>query len=134
MNETQTMTLRAAVDRIIPPDDLNPGGAEAGAYDYLLRQLAPGGDLVTRNAEYETGLDALDALARRTHAAPFATLSPDAQDTVLIAFEQQAPAFFRAFVEHAQEGFYTSPVAWEMIGWRVSDYAVVPRELTEAQQ
>ena len=41
-SERQAATLRAMVDRLIPPDDF-PGGWEAGVGDYLARQLS--GDL-----------------------------------------------------------------------------------------
>jgi hypothetical protein len=120
LNETQIATLRAAVDRIIPPDDQYPGGVEVGALDYLLRHLAEGGDLHPHLNAYQTGLDEIDRLARKTHAAPFFELSEVLQDAVLIAYEQHAPRFFRLLVEQTQEGFYTSPRSWEMIGWKVN--------------
>lgn len=40
LNEEEARFLRAAVDRIIPPDDQWPGAAEAGVVTYLDRQLA----------------------------------------------------------------------------------------------
>jgi hypothetical protein len=119
LTSEQTETLRAAVDRIIPPDDF-PGGAEAGALTYLLQQLNR--DLAPYRDEYTAFLDELDAAAKREHSgAAFAQLPPDAQDILLRTFEASAwkGPFFRRFVEHAQEGFYTSPDSWDMIGWKV---------------
>jgi hypothetical protein len=119
LNETQTATLRAAVDRLIPPDDF-PGGIEAGAADYILQQLSR--DFAPIQKEYADFLDALDTLARAQSSAPaFATLPPERQDELLKAVEADPThaSFFRRFVEHAQEGFYISPDAWGMIGWKV---------------
>ena len=126
---THDPTLRAAVDRIIPPDDV-PGGWAAGVGDYLARQFA--GDLAHLRDDYRAGLAALDAAARRAHAAPFAALPPATQDTLLAAVERgdhgDAPArFFATLVTHAMEGYYGDPgnggnrdaAAWAMIGFEV---------------
>jgi gluconate 2-dehydrogenase gamma chain len=120
LDEAATETLRAAVDRIIPPDDESPGGLEAGVADFLLDGLAPGGYFPGDLPCYEEGLTALDALARRMFGASFAAIGAAQQDTVLIQFAADAPAFFPLLVEQCQEGFYTSPAGQEMIGWRVT--------------
>ena len=129
----QLTTLRAAVDRLIPPDDF-PGGWEAGVGDYLHRQIA--GDLRDVVDLYRTGLDALDAEARASAGAGFADLDPAARDALLARVEagdvtNNWPAdparFFRLLVEHAMEGYYSDPgnggnrdgVAWRMIGFEV---------------
>ncbi len=120
LTENRLATLRAAVDRIIPADDLCPGGVEAGVFDFLVRHLTPGGYFPHLLPEYETGLDALDALARGRFSAPFATVDAAQQDDTLIHFEAESPHFFSLLVEQAQEGFYTSPTAHAMIGWRTT--------------
>ncbi len=83
----QRATLRALVDRIIPPDEF-PGGWEAGVGDYLDRQLA--GDLRAYVEVYRGGLDALDTEARAVAAAPFAALDQAAQDHLLAQIEAGA--------------------------------------------
>ena len=118
LDDVQRATLGAAIDRVIPADD-TPGGVAAGALDYLLAQLTH--DLAPQLENYRAFLTALEAAAQESHGASFASLSLEAQDALLRRFEAdpaQAP-FFRRFVEHAQEGFYISPEAWHMIGWRV---------------
>jgi hypothetical protein len=125
----QTATLRAAIDRIIPPDDY-PSGWEAGVGDYLARQLA--GDLASVLDTYQSGLDQLDIAAQATAGADFADLTPDAQDALLTAIEAGAQGddlarFFRLLVAHTMEGYYGDPgnggnrdqVAWRMIGFEV---------------
>ncbi len=133
LSERQLATLRALIDRLIPPDDV-PGGWEAGAGEYLLRQLA--GDLRPILSVYQAGLDALDAEARASGAAGFAELPPARQDELLGAVERGAvaaewpidpAAFFSAAVAHAAEGFYADPanggnrgaLAWRMVGFEV---------------
>lgn len=129
LTATQETTLRAAVDRIIPPDD-DPGGWAAGVGDYLSCQFTR--DLAPLLDRYEAGLAALDAAAHRAHAAPFAALPPATQDELLTAVErgQHGDAlalFFATLVTHTMEGFYGDPgnggnrdaAAWAMIGFAV---------------
>jgi gluconate 2-dehydrogenase gamma chain len=129
----QTDSLRAAMNRIIPPDDF-PGAWEAGAGDYVLRLLA--GDLPQFMIVYQQGLDALDAEAQAVHQTSFAALNPVTQDMLLSYIERGQvqtiwpldPAeFFRLLVDHTMEGYYSDPgnggnhdgAAWGMIGFEV---------------
>jgi hypothetical protein len=132
-SERQAATLRALVDRLIPPDDF-PGGWDAGVGDYLARHLAH--DLGPLRDQYRAGLDALDAEAQATAGARFAALDTELQDALLGRVEAGAVVtpwpvdpivFFRHAVEHAAEGYYGDPgnggnrdaVAWRMIGFEV---------------
>ena len=129
----QTATLRAAVDRIIPPDEF-PGGWDAGVGVYLERQLQH--DLRPQLDTYRAGLDALEAEALAVAGLNFAALDPPAQDALLARVEAGdvrtvwpvAPAlFFSMLVDHAMEGYYGDPgnggnrdaIAWRMIGFEV---------------
>jgi hypothetical protein len=58
LTELQQQTLRAVVDRIIPPDDY-PGAWDAGIGDYLARQFE--GDLALQLDLFTKGLDGLEA-------------------------------------------------------------------------
>ncbi|HJZ49742.1 MAG TPA: gluconate 2-dehydrogenase subunit 3 family protein [Roseiflexaceae bacterium] len=131
--ERQLATLRALIDRIIPPDDF-PSGWEAGVGDYLEGQFER--DLRPQLDRYRAGLDALDAEARAAAGAGFAELGAAEQDALLSQVEAgqvtvrwpiDPAAFFSAAVEHAMEGFYSDPgnggnrdgVSWRMIGFEV---------------
>ena len=133
LTEKQTEVLRVAMNRIIPPDDF-PGGWEAGAGDYLLRQLD--GDLAHFAEFYKRGLDALESEARAASGTAFAEMDVAAQDALLARIEADEAAtdwpekpsiFFRRLVEHTMEGFYGDPgnggnrdgVSWKMIGFEV---------------
>lgn len=130
-DEPQLATLRALVDRLIPPDDF-PGGWEAGVGDYLIGLLA--GDLRAQAERYRLGLDALDAEARASAGAAFATLEATAQDELLSRVERgdvhaawpvEPAAFFADMADRAAEGYYGDPgnggnrgrASWDMIGF-----------------
>jgi len=126
---TQQTTLRAAIDRVIPPDQFL-GGWAAGVGDYLTCQFA--GDFAGLIGQYEIGLDALDATARQAHGASFAALSTATQDHLLGQIEAgtagvELARFFAMLVTHTMEGYYGDPdnggnrdaVAWQMIGFEV---------------
>jgi hypothetical protein len=131
--EQQLATLRALVDRIIPPDDY-PSGWEAGVGDYLARQFER--DLRAQIARYRAGLDALEAEARATAGLGFAGMDAASQDDLLrrveagqvaTAWPIDPAAFFHDAVDHTMEGFYSDPgnggnrdaVSWRMIGFEV---------------
>jgi gluconate 2-dehydrogenase subunit 3-like protein len=123
--------LRAVVDRILPADDY-PGAWDAGASEYLGRQLD--GDLLAMREVVQAGLAALDAEAQTRSGAGFAALSPEAQDALLRDVESGAVRaewtvspqhFFALLVRTTAEGFYSDPaqggnrnrVSWAMTGF-----------------
>jgi hypothetical protein len=132
MTERQLGTLRAAADRIIPPDE-TCGAAEAGAAEFILRLLSS--DL---SGEWETYLEGLDGIDREADARlgrAFTALTAEEQDTILKGIEADCVKaawtisprkFFQMLVEHVLEGFYADPgnggnrdaVSWKMIGYR----------------
>ena len=131
LTEQQQQTLRAAVDRIIPPDEY-PGAWQSGVGDYLARQFE--GDLRPVFDDYCTGLTALDAESIASFQQTFNKLSEEDQDHVLRLVEggevlttwEVAPrVFFNLLVRTTAEGFYSEPeqggnrnaASWEMIGF-----------------
>ena len=131
LTEQQQQTLRAAVDRIIPPDDY-PGAWESGVVDYLTRQFER--DLRPAFDDYCNGLTALDAESLARFQQNFSQLSEGDQDHVLRLVEtgevittwKVAPhSFFDLLVRTTAEGFYSEPeqggnrnaVSWSMVGF-----------------
>jgi hypothetical protein len=108
-------TLNAAADRIVPPDDGTPGAIESGAAAQLIAMLD--GDLAHLCADYDAFLAQLDAEAQVQHGPRFADLSADQQDALLQSF--QTMAFFRLFVEHVHEQFWTTPASLALVGFEV---------------
>jgi len=131
LTRQQQQTLRAAVDRIIPPDD-HPGAWLSGVGDYLARQFE--GDLRPVLDTYRAGLTALEAEAVARFQQSFALLSADQQDTVLrdieggellTTWDVGPRLFFKLLVDTTAEGFYSDPqqggnrnaVSWAMTGF-----------------
>ena len=131
LTEEQQLTLRAAINRIIPPDDY-AGAWDAGVGDYLARQFE--GDLAPVVDLYLAGLKSLDDEASARYQNTFEKLSDDEKDFLLSQVEQgevltnwtvSPPRFFTLLVETAVEGFYSDPeqggnrdrVSWVMTGF-----------------
>ena len=135
MTDVQQQTLRAAVNRIIPPDDY-PGAWEAGVGDYLARQFE--GDLAPQLDLYRAGLDAVEAEALTRFQSSFARLTLAQQDTtlhhieageVLTSWPIPPARFFELLVNTTAEGYYSEPeqggnraaISWAMTGFEVAD-------------
>ena len=131
LNESQQRTLRAAIDRIIPPDDY-PGAWQAGVGDYLAKQFE--GDLKPVLDAYREGLNSLEDEAIVRYQQSFCSLTDTAQDNLLKQVEQgevltkwafPPVSFFRLLTETTAEGFYSEPeqggnrdgVSWAMTGF-----------------
>lgn len=123
--------LRAAIDRILPADE-HPGAWEAGAAEYLTRQLE--GDLLPLREVVLSGLAALDAEAASRFGSGFAELSAESRDALLrdvergvvrAAWTVSPERFFDVLVRTTAEGFYGDPgqggnrgqVSWAMTGF-----------------
>jgi gluconate 2-dehydrogenase gamma chain len=132
--------VEAAVARLIPSDDLGPGGVEAGVPYFIDQQLAgaygagartylqgPFGDAtpeqgyqlpLTPQQLYRTALADLDAHCASAHGATFAALSPADQDAVLRGLESgevslaRVPGrvFFDALLADVKQGFFSDPM------------------------
>ncbi|MCC6705700.1 MAG: gluconate 2-dehydrogenase subunit 3 family protein [Thermomicrobiales bacterium] len=118
-------TLKAATDRIFPPDDLGPSATEAGVFVYIDRALA--GRYATLLPLYQEGLAALDGASE---GGEFAALAPEAQDALLTQIEageiESVPAgFFGSLLSCTREGLFADPVhggnqnfaGWDLIGY-----------------
>lgn len=132
-------TLKAALDRIIPNDDLGPGANEMGAFVFIDRSF--GGLHKDALPLYQSGLAALDTAAG---SGGFAGLDADKRDAILTDAEggklDGAPAgFFATLVAHTREGVFCDPIrggnvdfaGWDLIGypgvkliWTAEDQAI----------
>jgi len=123
--------VEAICARLIPTDATGPGAAEARAAHYIDRALA--GALKASRPAYASGLAALDAYARSSRGASFASLPPADQDRVLqdvesggvTGFDNGSTAFFSLVRAHTIEGTFCDPfyggnagfVGWDLIGY-----------------
>jgi gluconate 2-dehydrogenase gamma chain len=130
----------AAVDRLIPPDDLGPGARDAGVTVFIDRQLSgaygtagkwymqgPFGESapeqgyqrpLTPQELYRVSIAALNALARGRHDERFDLLTPEQQDGILTELDEgtlqveDAPVaeFFSMLLSNTMEGFFSDPM------------------------
>jgi len=136
-NPTQTRTLEAVCDQIIPPDDEYPGAKDAGVPYYIDRALT---NWAPENRwDYVVGLEGTDESSQLMFRAKFADLKWDEQTRVLEAMEKgDAPGqtwsrlkiggdrssgfqsrsepggtssqnFFNLVVTHTMQGYYADP-------------------------
>lgn len=128
LTEVQMKTLEAFVDQLIPEDELGPGAVAAGAQNYISIQLA--GYLAGEKAAFVTGLEGLEAYAKRTYGVPFTELSAEKRDEVLTAMDgnkaegfANARNFFTRARRLALEGTFGDPhyggnkngIGWDII-------------------
>jgi gluconate 2-dehydrogenase gamma chain len=121
LTDAEARTLAALCDQIIPPDDF-PGAAEAGAVEFIDRQLST--HYREHRDAYRRGLADAEAYSDAQFKRPVAALSFDQQTQIAKALEKDRPRFFRLLLAHTMQGFYGSPrhggnhdaVSWRMLG------------------
>jgi gluconate 2-dehydrogenase gamma chain len=136
----EARAIEAAVDRLIPADDLGPGAKEAGVAVFIDLQMvtawgngdhfyrqgpfvagtpAQGYQLAFTPAEtFRLGLAKLDESARKANGAAFADLSAAQQDALLAQAEHgqldfgplPSGVFFGALLDATMEGFFADPI------------------------
>jgi len=132
--------IEAAVDRLIPADDLTPGGTDCGVATFIDRQLAGAwgsGDRtymqgpwdkgvptqgyqspMTPAEFFRAGIAATNAYCRKTLQKEFDRLAADQQVKVLQDMEQgraaldgvPAQEFFNLLLATTMQGFFADPV------------------------
>ncbi|PZA08067.1 MULTISPECIES: gluconate 2-dehydrogenase subunit 3 family protein [unclassified Meiothermus] len=132
--------VEAAVARLIPADELGPGGLEAGCAYYIDQQLSgsygnagrwymqgPFGESapeqgyqlpLTPRQLYRLGIEKVNAYCQAQYGNPFDQLSTQQQDEVLAAMDggklpvADAPIseFFNLLLGNAIEGFFADPI------------------------
>ena len=139
-NSDEAAWMEAAVNRMVPADELGPGGLDLGVAVCIDRQLAgaygqgakmylqgpwPAGTpeqgwqtRMTPAACYRAAVPRIDAHCRATFGAAFAALSEAQQDTVLSGLESgsinlvdlPSHLFFKLFRTNVMEGLFSDPI------------------------
>jgi gluconate 2-dehydrogenase gamma chain len=139
LSDAQLRLVAAFVDRLIPKDELGPSASESGVPVYINRAL--GDYLAGEKTAFVEGLEATDALARRTQNAAFADLTAAQQDALLTSMDNgsaegfpTARAFFSRARRLALEGMFGDPYYGgnkNFAGWDLIKYPG-PRLATSA--
>lgn len=140
LTQPEIRFLDAAVERLIPTDDLGPGGREAGVTCYIDRQLSSVWGTHGRNYRsgpwldgtpeqgfqsrltpqeiYRIGIQEINAVCRAKYERPFDQLQPEKQDEVLKALEKDqvelpsmsSKLFFDLLWRNTEEGYFADPM------------------------
>jgi gluconate 2-dehydrogenase gamma chain len=140
LNATEAAFLSAAVDALIPADDISPSGSGCGVVIFIDRQLASawgGGDKMYRSGPFHpgtpeqgyqlplsprdyfaAGIVAANDWTRSAYGKKFDGLSVDDRISALEAMDQgraeftqlDARAFFNRLLEITMEGFFSDPI------------------------
>jgi gluconate 2-dehydrogenase gamma chain len=140
LNETEHAFVVAAVDTLIPADELSPSGSDCGIATFIDRQLASawgggakmyragpfhkgkpeqGYQLALTPAEFfSTGIAAANAWSRKTYGHDFDRLSADQRVEALKAMQEgkaefadfSSRAFFARLLAITMEGFFADPI------------------------
>jgi gluconate 2-dehydrogenase gamma chain len=140
LNETEFAFVVAAVDTLIPADELSPSGSDCGVAVFIDRQLASawgGGAKMYRSGPFVkgkpeqgyqlpltpaefliAGIGAANAWSRKTYGRDFDRLDPDKRVEALKAMEAgqaefadfSARAFFARLLDMTMQGFFADPI------------------------
>jgi len=145
--------IEASVDRLIPADELGVGGKDAGCAIFIDRQLAgpygqaaglymrppflrgsppkPANPPKPPAAIYRAALKEFAGhVSNKFGGRPFASLSPQDQDSVLSELENgsielktvKSTEFFNLLLQNTMEGYFADPIYGgnrDMAGWRL---------------
>ena len=148
-NTEEAAFVEAALARLIPKDDQWAGALEAGAPNYMDKQLAGAwgaGERLYRSGPWQPGTptqgyqlpftpaelfrSAIGAVNKELAQRPFAKMSPDEQDNYLKSLEAggkdlggvPSDVFFAHLWQCTLEGFFSDPVYGgnrDMVSWRM---------------
>ena len=140
LTQPEVRFLDAAVERLIPTDELGPGGKEAGVTCYIDRHLCSAWGTHGRNYRsgpwlegapeqgfqsrltpqeiYRIGIQEINEYCRAQHDKPFDQLSAARQEEVLKALEQNevelpslsSKLFFDLLWRNTEEGYFADPM------------------------
>jgi gluconate 2-dehydrogenase gamma chain len=143
LSPSDSATIAAFCERLIPSDKTGPGAREANVVRYIDRALA--GDLRAFRPAYVAAIAAINSYSRSRHGAPFAALSPEKQDAVMqdmdlnrtttqdpsveraagastADFLPNAKAVFEMIRTHAMQGMFGDPEHGgnvKFVGWKL---------------
>ena len=140
LTDAEAAFFSAAVDTMIPADELTPSGSDCGIVTFIDRQLASawgGGAKMYRNGPFRkaapeygyqlpltprqfftAGIAATNAWTRKTHGKDFDRLAVKEREDALKALEQgkaelgefEGKQFFEALLQITMQGFFADPI------------------------
>lgn len=137
LSPAELTTLKAAIDRVIPSDELGPGASEAGVHIFIDQALA--GESAALLPLFQGGLAVLDAAAG---AGGFAGLDAAGQDEILTQaaagkLANMPESFFILLVVNTRFGMFSDPIYGgnkDFAGWDLMQFPGIKLVWSEADQ
>jgi gluconate 2-dehydrogenase gamma chain len=142
LSEPEIRFLEAAVEHLIPTDELGPGARDAGVVVYIDRQLAgtPQQGYQSRftpQEVYRIAIREINQHCRAEFDRPFAQLASDRQLRLLEQLEKNEIAlpslsskfFFDLLWRNTEEGYFADPLYGgnrDKVGWKLLGFPGVP--------
>jgi gluconate 2-dehydrogenase gamma chain len=147
-NHADAATIAAFTERLMPSAPGKPGARDADVLNYI--DLALAGAYADQQDFYRRGLAQLEAYCRSAHKEPFVRLSPEQQDEVISALENDkatgfaypsAREFFNTLRTHTMEGMFADPLyggnkdfaGWKLVGFPGAQAIFTPTDLQSKQ-
>ncbi len=147
-NHADAATIAAFTERIMPSAPDKPGAREADVLNYI--DLALAGAYSELQEFYRHGLAQLDTHCRAAYKESFVHLTPEKQDEVISALEEnKAPGFawptarefFTTLRVHTMEGMFADPLyggnkdfaGWRLVGFPGAQAIFTPMDLQSKQ-
>ena len=139
-NMTDSVTIAAIAERIMPGAPGKAGATDANVFNYI--DLALAGAYADQQEFYRHGLTQLDDYCNTSYQKSFAKLAAAQQDEVLTALDQgkasgfewpTAQAFFNTLRTHTMEGMFADPVYGgnkDFAGWRLVGFPGAQQQFT----
>lgn len=140
-NDTDSLTIVALAERLMPGAPEKPGATDAGVLNYI--DLALSGAYADLQDFYRRALAQLDAHCLAAYGSAFRTLDAAQQDAILSLLEKgpiaefiwpTAQSFFNALRLHTMEGMFADPVYGgnkNFAGWRLIGFPGAQPQFTE---
>jgi Gluconate 2-dehydrogenase subunit 3 len=147
LSPTEMGTLKSVLARLLPADELGPGGVEAGVLAYIVGALA--GPYKALLPAYQGFLTTLNHAAKAGGAGSFQSLSPEKQTKLLEQVEigkvpgvpppgqEAAATAFKHVLSHMREGMFADPMYGgnqNLAGWKLIGFPGIQLVLTERLQ
>ena len=112
LNNSQQMTLKFAMDEIIPANEKMPSASEIGSITYVLKIIGELPDLLPL---FQTLSDKIEVRSLENFNSSFSDINKEERINILSNFERTETELFKLLKDFTYESYYTSKKVYELI-------------------
>ena len=112
LNSSQQVTLRFAMDEIIPANDIMPSASAVGGVDYILNIIKEIPELLPL---FQSLTDKIESRSLQYSDASFTDINKKERINILTQFEQTEPELFKVLKDFTYESYYTHEQVYQLI-------------------